>query len=679
MFSNMNKSKRWLRLLSLAVCQLSFGLALTSCVDNDDDVPTNRYEAERVTAAQFLEENEDRVGDFIGILKKTPYFSMLSTYGNYTVFAPNNEAIQNYLASSGYESLDNIPKDVCDTLARTHIIKDKAFFTTDVSEGSLGMNMAETYINLSINTDATNHNAVAHFANKVARMVEFDDSVNNGVVHIVNHIIPRTSDKLPDVIAADSTLTIFAQALFMTGLSDSLMAYIDKSYPDWPAGSDSISERRPLKVICKSGDGHGVGVDAEWVKKRYFKFTAFVETDSIFKMNGINNINDLIREAKRVYDDVYPEDKGLYDNDFKNRKNPLNRFISYHLIDRVLPYDEVIMSKDYMQASWVKELADPEEYYETMCPGTIMRFCYPYPDEQLYINRSYVDYQKSKNPTIKGIRVLKEQESSNALRQAPNGMYHYIDNILWYDKNVRDVVLNCRMRFDANVLSPDFMNSGARGRPLSVSGQETYVIAFRNNFIKNWKVMGDGATVGLHNDDGTWAHYKSNGVCITGIFDVTFKLPPVPKGTYEIRLGYTVGNERGVVQFYLDGVPCGIPVDLRMYGGDPKIGFVDDVTKGTEDEIINANKAIDKSMRNHGYMKAMDCYWHGPIDGWGMILRSRVGNLRYIMTTTNLKEGHDYYLRARQVLKDREGYWSFDYLELCPKNVYGSPEGEDTH
>ena len=182
----------WAALLS---CGIAVGM--TSCVDNDDDVPMNRYTAEKMTAAQFLEENESRVGDFINVLKRTSYFAMLSTYGDYTVFAPNNEAIQKYMAGYGYSTIEDIPQAVCDTLARTHIIRDKAWFTTDKSEGSLGMNMAETYIELSINSDAENNNAVVHYANKVARMVEYDDSVTNGVVHIVNNIIPRTSDSCP--------------------------------------------------------------------------------------------------------------------------------------------------------------------------------------------------------------------------------------------------------------------------------------------------------------------------------------------------------------------------------------------------------------------------------------------------------------------------------------------------
>ncbi|MBQ1799532.1 MAG: fasciclin domain-containing protein, partial [Prevotella sp.] len=107
-----------------------------SCVDNDDDIPMNYYSSKKVTAAGFLTENIDQFSEFVGILKRTPYFSLLSTYGEYTLFAPNNEAISRYLKKMGYGSIDAIPTESCDTLARTHIIKKGAFFTTDISEGA---------------------------------------------------------------------------------------------------------------------------------------------------------------------------------------------------------------------------------------------------------------------------------------------------------------------------------------------------------------------------------------------------------------------------------------------------------------------------------------------------------------------------------------------------------------
>ena len=645
----------------LAVCLLCSGVAaaLTACVDNDDDVPTNYYASSKITAAEFLNENDTRLSQFIEMLKRTPYYSMLATYGQFTVFAPNNDAFDQYLKSTGYGSVSNIPAEVCDTLARTHIVKKGAFFTTDIGEGSLPeLNMDDAYIVLSLDSDVTNNNAILYYVNKVSRMVEYDDSVTNGVVHIVNRMIQPTSDMIPDLIATDSTLTLFSQALKLTGMGDSLMRYIDETY-QWGADKKSLdSLYNGVKVRCTSGSQ--LYTPSFWPEKRYFKYTVFAEPDSVYHRYNIRTIDDLAAYAKTIYDATYPEDAGKYDDNPKDRRNPLNRFVSYHLLDRVIQYNSFVGSKQLREGCWITSLADPEEFYETMCPHTILRMAEP--ASGLYVNRKGLGDRRVQ---IRGAKVLSPSESGSSNQNAINGVYHYLDDILAYSVQVREQVLNCRVRVDATTLSPDFQNCNGRGRY-----GEDILTGFRNDYITNWTVRGTKAYVGVHSDVGYWNSYQANAVCISGIFDVTFKLPPVPSGTYEIRLGYTVGEERGVVQFYLNNEPCGIPVDLRTYGGDPIIGWVED----TDDK--DENTANDKAMRNHGYMKGMDSY---RSEGAENPLRSNNWNLRRILTTQYLDANQDYYLRCRQVLEDDQCYWSFDYIEICPKSVYGSPEGEDTH
>ena len=90
----MTKYKYFL-LAALVLC------GVASCVDNDDDIPLNYYQSKKVTAAGFLEADKEQFSEFTAILKRTPYFSMLSTYGEFTLFAPNNEAIGKYLKKMG--------------------------------------------------------------------------------------------------------------------------------------------------------------------------------------------------------------------------------------------------------------------------------------------------------------------------------------------------------------------------------------------------------------------------------------------------------------------------------------------------------------------------------------------------------------------------------------------------
>ena len=295
------------------------GLApvFTSCVDNDDDVPENYYSSTKLTAAQFLEERPEQFSEFIAILKRTPYFSMLSTYGTYssagllkyTVFAPTNEGVANYLNRMGYSSINDIPAATCDTLVRTHIIKKGAFFTTDISEGALPeLNMDDSYIVLSSDSDVTNNNKIIYYINKNSRIVERDDSVTNGVVHVLDNTISSSSMLLPDKIEEDSMLSLFSQALKMTGMCDSLMKHLDETYS---CGEDSVNTGTMER--CTSGSQQYTRT--YWVGKRYFKYTAFVEPDSVFHRYDIYTIDDLKKYAKKIYDETYPEDAGLYDDD----------------------------------------------------------------------------------------------------------------------------------------------------------------------------------------------------------------------------------------------------------------------------------------------------------------------------------------------------------------------------
>ena len=650
--------------LLLGLC-VSCGIAtgFTACVDNDDDVPQNYYSSTKLTAAEFLEERPEQFSEFIGILKRTPYFSMLSTYGTYstagllkyTLFAPTNEGIQRYLKRMGYNSIDEIPAETCDTLARTHIIKKGAFFTTDISEGALPeLNMDDAYIVLSSDSDVNNNNKLIYYINKNAQVVERDDSVTNGVVHVLNNTITSSSMLLADKIQEDSTLTIFYDALRLTGMADSLTRYIDETYS---CGEDSVNTGTMER--CTSGGA--TYTRTFWVGKRYFKYTAFVEPDSVFHRYGIHNTTDLAAYAKRIYDETYPEDAGLYDDNPKDRRNPLNRFISYHLLPRIGQYNSWVVSGAVRECLNTK-LIDPEEYYETMCPGTIMRFAGP--PSGLYINRRGIgDNSSERGYKIRGVKVLSPSESGETDQNALNGVYHYLDDILAYTTEVRDIVLNRRIRIDATVLSPDFMNCNGRGRY-----GEDILTGFKNGYITDWTCSPE-TFIGVHSDVTYWWSYQANAVCVSGVFDVSFKLPPVPSGTYEVRLGYTPGDERGVIQAYLNNEPCGIPVDLRVYSGDPTIGGIAD----TEDE--EENMANDKAMHNRGYMKAPDS-WH---PGAGDATMRDNGILRRILATKYLDSNKEYRLRVRQVLDDPNRYWSFDYIELCPKSVYGSPEGEDTH
>ncbi len=637
-----------------------FGWALVSCSDDDSDAPLNFYSSVRLTAAGFIEADDAQFSEFKTILERSNYLSMLKTYGHYTVFAPTNEAIKQFLQENGLSSLDALTAEQCDTIARTHIVQDKAYFTTDMGGELAPVNMNDDYILMDSKSDADNDNALLIYVNTNSRIIQKDDSVTNGVVHVIDHVIKASNEFLSTFMEDNPNLTIFSEALRITGMADSLAKYDDLTYTVNP---DSAWGGKGFKVpYGTANDGTASKQCNTWYpQKRLFKFTAFVETDSVYRAHNINNLDDLKAYAKQVYDESYPEDAGKYDDDYTDRRNPLNRFVSYHLINRMGPRDYWVHCKgDIYTQKFLFNIYDPEDYYETMAPHTLIRFC-SNPGEEIYINRVGLKNKAE----VRGVRVLKNDEGDGYNQSCKNGRYIYIDDILVYSREVRWNVLNRRIRIDGSCLSPDFMNGHAR---MEHMGKEEMMIGFKNGFLADFKMHNASTFIGCGNEQTGWRHYQGSGVCITGEkFDASVKLPPVPHdGTYEVRLGYSLGDDRGIAQVYLNNDPCGIPISFRNF--DSNIGWEAD----TDDE--EENQAIDKAMRNRGFMKAMDSY-----GSTSEPFRTYNNDVRRILTKQYLRADQDYWLRFRQILEGSTLYMSIDYIELCPKDVYDSPEGEDRH
>ena len=640
-------------------------MGIASCVDNDvKDGDASFYSATKQTAAEFLAEHPEKYSMYIELLQRAKpmqtegenvsnYFSMLGTYGTYTVYAPDNEAMKTYLAENGYESIQSIPERTCDTIVRNHIVNKGAYFTTDYSDGTLpSMNMDDRYVVITSDSDVNNNNALLLYVNKRSLITQKDDSVTNGVVHTINRVVSASNQFLPDLMEEDSTISIFCQALSLTNMSDSLTKYIDNTYY---VHSDSVAQS---KIVKRFG---GKDMVAHWYEKRYFKYTAFVEPNEVLAQHGINSLDDLIAHAKKVYDETFPLDAGLYDNDFTNRKNPLNRWVSYHLMNRLGNHSDWAPSGQILTDCCRADVADAEDFWQTMLKEGMVRFCRA--SGQLYANRKG---EAKRTPTVKGVRVLSDSESGKSNQQALNGRYFYLDDLMEYSTTVRDKVLNCRIRIDATTLSADFMNQGARG---NLGWDENYLFAFKRGYIEGWKISPE-SFVGVHCDNVWWSSYLGNAVAVKGQYDVQIKLPNPPPGLYEIRLAYVASEERGVVQVYFNNTPCGIPVDLRK-GVWEYVELNQESLKNDEEYNIS----IDKTLRNLGYMLGPDSYGKPGANNFRI---DAPEHLRRILTTEQFTEGKENWLRFRQVL-DGDAEWSFDYIELCPKSVYASPQGENRH
>lgn len=644
--------------------------AWMSCVD--DAIVQSYYTFSGETVGSYLKKPDKNFSKFVRILERANMYDQLTTYGEYTCFAPTNSAIDTLLAERHLSSIDELSDAECDTISKTHLIEG-LFYTTDLEVGAIsGTNFLDRYLMYSTTSDSSSGKlSVAYYINKTAEMLVRDDSVENGVVHTLNRVVTPSNRFIPQLILNDTTVSIFSSLLFMTGLDKKMEVYQDKRYT---IGSDSIVLG---SNVTQWPDG---ARPASYPEKRKYGFTAFCEPNYVYRNYGVRTAQEVVDKlinksgAFAMYD---PNGRLHYDTNFTDSNNVVYRFVANHLMPCLGNYNQWNVTATIRDNCAMYEALDPQDFYETM-GHTMMKF-QTTREGQLFINRRRINegasaVRNAADPyqaAVRGVRVFTPTESGLTNQDALNGVYHYIDALLIYDNNTMDA-LNTRMRIDASCLSPDFLNNPGRHRA-QPNGSFPIVTRYKKGFVENF-TFSDQTLMGLRADPDWSPSYQRNGLDFLGQYDFSVKIPPVPEGQYEVRLGINAAPDRGIVQVYIDDEPCGIPIDMRIYKSDPKIGSVDD------NDDLEENKRNDKDLKNRGYMKGPDSWKTSNLsDANQTTLRLYYNSMRIILSTKNFVDGETHYLRFKSVIDNPRGIFPFDYMELCPKSVYGNVEGEDTH
>lgn len=679
-----------------------FGFLQTSCLK--ENAPGTYFTFSGYTIKTILSEKEGYKGNFtkfLHILERANMIGELETYGEHTCFAPTDIAIDEYLEEKGLtmDSLD-LPKylSLCDTIARTHLCV-ATFFCKDFVDGPLpAPNMMDRYLIYSTDSAIVDGKySVIYRINKTSVLVHRDDTVQNGVVHVIDHVIRPSNRYLPPLLEQDSTISVFVDAIKATKLSEKLSEYMDPYYPTPDYDSTYLCFK---SMGNKNKQGYKTGNETDypiWPDERKFLFTVFAPQNDVIASHCGVSADDLTLKDLRVFANSVYGDEG-FEGDFNNNldeamtnpKNSLYKFVAYHILPEQLEYATMnLLGDHFTKTGMVKwDELDIEDFFETLMPHSLMRISTPKSDSKFrYINRKGTVKTGLEYPGIKIIQTPAFDE------QPLNGTYYYVEDVLLYDDATRNGALNTRMRIFCNTMSPDFINSNARGRDSGTASLK-YTVAFKKGYCQNF-AYSDQTRFYVRYWDKYFTCFMGSEISVMGIFDVAFKLPPVPfDGTYEIRMYVETmasqSKDRGVIQVYfLDGSvnssnlndigegqewkPCGIPVDLTIAGDDPRIGnFTDQQIsdRGLDVDVIN------KAMRNRGYMRAMDSYKTAG----DVLLDADVDRWRKILTTEYMQSNHDYWVRVRSTGNSTDKtVCPLNVIEVVPKSVFAGEIPEDKH
>jgi hypothetical protein len=585
-------------------------------------------------------ENHPDYTEFFKLMRLCQADVLLGTRGNYTCFIPTNEAVLKYYEThdTSYENMESQP-DVAKELVYDHIISG---ITIDYNSFDPGMISNATMSGRYVQIKKDNIDSI--FVNRIAQIIrDAVQVVHNGSILPVNQIVEFSKVNLPEMIGSDGRFDIFAAALYATGLADSLRATEDFEYKEL---------RRlgviPIDDVSRITSFRGNPIRTPSARK--FGYTLFVETDATLRQAfadaGISG--DGLEALKAYTATKYPDGAAYEDTD---PRSSLYQFTAYHLLYFLTDENDII-------PSWWNEF-----YKSGLHPMYMNDFAETMARRLLEFQRVSGKLLLNRDRNGQGISIVPPGEKENA---SENGIFHEIDGVLLYDDNVKNFVLNKRIRIDIISLMPELMTNKIRGnfaaapdgRSMYYQSIPTKPVQYLANCICSQETQ--MIYTGDYPND-----MQSDELIFAGKYDVTFRLPSVPPGTtYEIRMGYTANSARSITQIYFDGDPCGIPMDLKIgsNASDPLLGWEADNNNPEHD------KAVDKAMRNRGYMKYPDIL-SGSTYG-----RGSSQTIRKIITSKTFNEEGSHLLRFKSVEVNESAEFMIDFIEYVPKTVFGDNE-----
>lgn len=677
------------------------GRVVTSCTD---DVPADSYYTfmgEMLTG--YLENPEHGCTEFGKIVQRAGKSALFSAYGNYTCLAPTDEAVAAYLKEHGYSSIDQIPVEICDTIVRTCVFANNTFNVVDFNglTSTSAPNMLNNFLQVDatpiVNEEGDTTNFTYKFNDSGAIILtQSNDSVENGIVHQVDAVVLASSGELPDIMKLNPAIRLYSWALQATGVDKKLRLLKD---PSW----DPEIHRYREKLYHSDNHDNYCHVPDE----RRYGFTAFVVPDSVLEEKyGITTGEQLYEEAARRY----PAEAARYNstaealNDLENEKNPLYRLIAYHVLPFTTSLEMLtsICNCDY-------RYVNPIEWYRTMDPMATMKL------ELLKVRKHLLDEGSAVNDLFinrnigekvkpaqaqRGARVTKTVDGFK--NNAANGRYYYIDDIIAFDQDTKDKVFNVRLRTDLYNLFPELFTNNIRKQDTwtyyattdKTPGIPAENFIFPIGYLDNVEMNADGDFIyqGARNWYWSFQGDEFNLRSDNNSYDITFRLPTVPTGTYQIRLGFCTIPSRGIGQFYIDGKPQGIPLDMRSDDANWANRYGWRALNSYSAAQVEEKEAMKKNFHNQGWYHGAGGYYcmngtgHQDAAGWNS-MQNYYANIqrtvrRVIASNITLNEEEVHTMRIKSVLALGGAELMIDYIEIVPKSVYGvdtEGEGEDEY
>lgn len=480
------------RIIGAGLLVLAIGAGYRAC--DPQDVDAGFEDLLEQSILDYIVENDSAYSSFHSILEAGGIDKTLSAYNpdgvGYTCFLPDNVAIDKFIQQSErFGSLEELLEDTeyVRAFGRYHVV-NMAIKSDDFPFGALpeytlsGDLLTVSFI---IEPDTSYYKV-----NNQAPVSKLNIEVTNGWVHTISSALIPVTNSTYDWLEANAGYSIFKKAVDATGL-ETLLDLNVREDPD----SDP--------------------------------FTLLVEHDSVFNKRGIYSFEDLEEWISPGEDD------------YTNPLNPLNGFVSYHLLEGSMFLDFFADdATNYTTYSEIPVLINGlgldilinqgKEIFDTLIVG---------------LDTTIVDY------------IGFNYDDSNILTQS--GAIHFIDQVMQQQPPT------------SAIQTYEFWDE-----PLLNEFRETpgeYLIE-DTSLLYNFTWSGTDLYF-IETGDPDHPAWGGDYLFMDGDFSITYDIPKIVQGIYTVILrAETVSSTNALVEVFIDGKNVGGLVDLSA-GGNTNAPF----------------------------------------------------------------------------------------------------------
>ena len=232
------------------------GLSAVTFVACEDYMDGSKWTANKELQMDEYMATQEDLSLFLEAVDRADLRGMIHAYGTYTMFVPNNAAVESYLQTLNVSSLSQLSEEQAVELVKYHILGD-TLHTYDIQSNS---RLNTAYLWQDYLVTRWDKSADVYTLNRTSHITRSDVHNGNGIIHVIDGVLSRPRFSVLDAISdtlqehgygimANLLTTVLNEKISAATKSKLDSMFAAQPYKTFVAQPDSLMEKDEITTI----------------------------------------------------------------------------------------------------------------------------------------------------------------------------------------------------------------------------------------------------------------------------------------------------------------------------------------------------------------------------------------------------------------------------------------------